>query len=151
MAARRAGAEQRGVPRLRDFASDVPRSRDATKRASRLALLGASASQDGVDGRSGGPRRGEERLPSLVSRARAITASPSRRQRWAGTRATVYLRKTRSCTRARIEALGARVAWTSGTYDDAVERAAYGDGLLIADTSTYSDDQVVRDVMDGHG
>lgn len=72
--------------------------------------------------------------------------------RWAGTRATIYLAEDANPVRAaRIEAMGGHIAWVPGTYDDAVERAIKGDGLVIADTSTDPDNGVVRDVKDGYG
>ena len=107
--------------------------------------------------RTGAPDRRELRghsreLPALVcasagNHGLAVAAAA----RWAGTEATVYLAEGADRARAaRIEALGARVVWTPGTYDDAVERASHSDGLLIADTSADPDDRVVRDVMEGY-
>ena len=97
-------------------------------------------------------RSGARRLPALVcasagNHGLAVAAAA----RWAGTEATVYLSESANRARAaRIEALGARVMWTPGTYDDAVEQAASSEGLVIADTSADPDDEVVRDVMDGY-
>ncbi len=139
VAALRALARAAGVSRLRNLRSNVSHSHDVGA-ASRPTARGASVA-------------GELRLPNLVcasagNHGLAVAAAA----RWAGTRATVYLAESASRERAaRIEALGARVVWTPGTYDDAVERAANAEGLLIADTSPDPDDQVVRDVMDGYG
>jgi diaminopropionate ammonia-lyase len=97
-------------------------------------------------------RGGGRALPQLVcasagNHGLAVAAAA----RWAGTQATVYLAEGANRARAaRIEALGARIVWTPGTYDDAVEQASKSDGLVIADTSTDPDDPVVRDVMDGY-
>lgn len=139
VAALRALARAADVPRIRDLRNDVSCSRGVGE-ASRPTVLDASAA-------------GELRLPGLVcasagNHGLAVAAAA----RWAGTGATVYLAESANRARAaRIEALGAHVVWTPGTYDDAVERAAHADGLLIADTSPNPYDQVVRDVMEGYG
>lgn len=73
-----------------------------------------------------------------------------------GASATIYLPASVDPVRAeRIIALGGRVILVEGTYDEAVEQAEQAsarDGcLLIADTASGPDSQVVRDVMDGYG
>jgi diaminopropionate ammonia-lyase len=73
----------------------------------------------------------------------------------AGTTASIYLPRGVSKERcARIESVGATIAWVEGTYDDAVDQAAEaarrGEGLLIPDTSSDPSDPVVRDVMAGY-
>lgn len=72
-----------------------------------------------------------------------------------GTQALVYLPASTSAVRARrIAGRGARLIRIDGTYDDAVfaarESARRGEGLLIADTSERSDDEIVSDVMEGY-
>lgn len=76
--------------------------------------------------------------------------------RRAAVAATVYLPSGVDPIRAeRIESMGARIVWISGTYDDAVNAAsraaANGDGLLIPDTSDDPENVVVQDVMQGYG
>ena len=126
VASLRAMARVAGVTRLRDLRTDVLGRRELHGHANGLpALVCASAGNHGL----------------------AVAAAA----RWAGTHATVYLAGSANRARAaRIEALGAHVAWTAGTYDDAVERASNSDGLVIPDTSTDPDNRVVRDVMDGY-
>jgi len=95
-------------------------------------------------------------LPRLIcasdgNHGLAVTAAAAR----VGARATIYLPSCVGAARAdRIEALGGRVLWVSGTYDDAVIVAASaaerGLGLLIPDTSSELDNSVVRDVMAGY-
>ncbi len=73
----------------------------------------------------------------------------------AGASATIFLHEGVGAARAeRIKALGANIAWTSGTYDDAVRaaRAAASreEGLLVPDTSADPNDVAVRDVMRGY-
>jgi len=121
VAALRALARVAGVTRLRDLRREVSLARSLGP----PTLVCASAGNHGL----------------------AVAAAA----RWAGTRATVYLAESANRARAaRIEALGARVVWTPGTYDDAVAHASRDEGLLIADTSASSDDPVVRDVMAGY-
>ena len=121
VAALRALARVAGVTRLRDLRREVSLARSLGP----PTLVCASAGNHGL----------------------AVAAAA----RWAGTRATVYLAESANRARAaRIEALGARVVWTPGTYDDAVAHASRDEGLLIADTSASSDDPVVRDVMTGY-
>lgn len=76
--------------------------------------------------------------------------------RLAGASARIYLHATVPEARARrIRNQGADVVWVEGTYDDAVHAAARsasdGDGLLISDTASDLEDQVVADVMSGYG
>jgi len=56
---------------------------------------------------------------------------------------------------AAIEALGAKLIWIDGSYDDSVraaDRMARDNGwLLIADTSTDAEDPTTRRVMQGYG
>lgn len=56
---------------------------------------------------------------------------------------------------AAIEALGAKLVWIDGSYDDSVraaDRMARDNGwLLIADTSTDTEDPTTRRVMQGYG
>lgn len=73
-----------------------------------------------------------------------------------GVGCTVYLPVGTEPLRAeRIQAMGAKIVWISGTYDDAVRAASQaatrGDGLLISDTSDDPHNVVVRDVMEGYG
>jgi diaminopropionate ammonia-lyase len=97
-----------------------------------------------------------ESLPRLIcasdgNHGLAVAAAARR----AGARASIYLPVGVSRRRAeRIEACGGEILWVSGTYDDAVsaaaEAAAHGAGILIPDTSTDPDDDVVKDVMSGY-
>ncbi|RDZ28184.1 pyridoxal-phosphate dependent enzyme [Lysobacter silvisoli] len=82
----------------------------------------------------------------------AVAAAAAR----VGAACTVYLPEHVDAERARrIVRLGARVERVRGTYDDAVDAAAYaaqrGEGLLIADTGPDPNDPVVADVMAGYG
>lgn len=96
-------------------------------------------------------------LPQLIcasdgNHGLAVTAAAQR----AGAGATIYLADSVNPVRAaKIEALGGRIAWIAGTYDDAVDAAATaaarGDGILVSDTVPDPDDPVVRDVMAGYG
>ena len=74
--------------------------------------------------------------------------------RKAGTTCSVYLPSAASPERAaRIEAMGARVIRTNGTYDDAVREAAEAageDAILVPDTSIDPNDRVLADVMAGY-
>jgi diaminopropionate ammonia-lyase len=98
----------------------------------------------------------QESLPRLLcasdgNHGLAVAAAARR----AGARASIYLPISVSRRRAgRIEACGGEIVWISGTYDDAVnaaaEAAAHGVGLLIPDTSTDPNDEVVKDVMRGY-
>ena len=132
----RALARVAGVSRLRDL---------------RSAERGFAEPRDAARGHHELQSRARE-LPALVcasagNHGLAVAAAA----RWAGTEATVYLAENANRARAaRIEALGARVVWTPGTYDDAVERASNSEGLVIADTSGNPEDLVVRDVMEGY-
>ncbi|QAY79216.1 pyridoxal-phosphate dependent enzyme [Sphingosinicella sp. BN140058] len=95
-------------------------------------------------------------LPPLVcasdgNHGLAVAAAASA----AATRAIVFLHDDVDHRRAaRIRELGAEIVRVSGTYDDAVDRAATfaagGGGLLIADTSERTDDPVVTDVIAGY-
>ena len=95
-------------------------------------------------------------LPRLIcasdgNHGLAVAAAASR----AGAAASIYLPVSVSRLRAdRIEACGGEIVWISGTYDDAVsaaaQAAARGAGLLIQDTSTDPNDEVVKDVMAGY-
>jgi diaminopropionate ammonia-lyase len=81
----------------------------------------------------------------------AVAAAASR----AGAGASIYLPVSVSRRRAdRIQACGGEIVWISGTYDNAVsaaaQAAARGEGLLIPDTSTDSNDEVVKEVMAGY-
>ncbi|MEP7246175.1 MAG: pyridoxal-phosphate dependent enzyme, partial [Gammaproteobacteria bacterium] len=101
-------------------------------------------------------RISRESLPQLIcasdgNHGLSVAAAAQR----AGSGASIYLAVGVSRVRAdRIEALGGKIIWTSGTYDDAVRKAAAaaarGEGLLISDTSTDPNDSVVKDVMAGY-
>jgi diaminopropionate ammonia-lyase len=96
-------------------------------------------------------------LPRLICASEgnhglAVAAAAAR----AGARASVYLPLEVSAARAgRIEERGAEIVRVDGTYDDAVAAAAAaaarGEGILIPDTSSDSNDAVVKDVMAGYG
>jgi diaminopropionate ammonia-lyase len=95
-------------------------------------------------------------LPRLIcasdgNHGLAVAAAAKR----AGARASIHLPASVAQVRAdRIEALGGEVVRIHGTYDDAVRdaaaAAARGEGLLVPDTSTDPNDNVVKDVMDGY-
>lgn len=99
---------------------------------------------------------GSSKLPRLIcasdgNHGLAVAAAAQT----AGARATIFLHSGVEKERAaRIAALGADIAWTEGTYDDAVDAARTaameGDGLLVPDTSADPDDATVRDVMRGY-
>jgi len=92
------------------------------------------------------------RLPPLVCASSGNHGlSVAAAARWVGTQATVFMAEIANPARAaRIEGLGARVVWTPGTYDDAVDRAAESDGFLVADTSPEPDDPVLCDILEGY-
>ena len=120
--------------------------------AAERALARATAAADAQAG-----ERSTSRLPRLIcasdgNHGLAVAAAARR----AGTACTVYLPTGVDPLRAaRIGAVGARIQWIAGTYDDAVcaaaAAAANGGGLLIADTGDDPDSPVVRDVMQGYG
>jgi diaminopropionate ammonia-lyase len=95
-------------------------------------------------------------LPSLIcasdgNHGLAVAAAA----RMAGTTALIYLPMRISGPRARrLEAQGAELVWIRGTYDDAVDAAAAaaarGKGVLISDTSSDPDDNIVREVIAGY-
>jgi diaminopropionate ammonia-lyase len=101
-------------------------------------------------------RSERKRLPTLLCASEGnhgLAVAAAARRGWSS--ATVYLPSGASKTRAeRIEAMGGKVLWVSGTYDDSViaaaNAAANGDGLLVPDTSANPSDPVVQDVLDGY-
>ncbi len=87
----------------------------------------------------------------LRQRGQSWPCRGSRRALGRDSRDGLPFRERESCARAaRIEALGARIIWTPGTYDDAVAQAARDDGLRDRRHLRRPDDPVVRDVMDGY-
>lgn len=101
------------------------------------------------------PRR--KALPHLICASdgnHGLSVAAAARK--AGVGSVIYLPVSVNLVRAgRIEAMGGRVAWVQGTYDDAVTMAMAaaqrGEGLLVPDTSPDADDLVVQDVMAGYG
>ena len=76
----------------------------------------------------------------------------ARMARHFGLEATVFV--PADMVRARREAIaaeGARGEVVDGTYDDAVERAAAGEGLVIQDTAWPGYEQIPAWVVDGYG
>ena len=146
VASLRALARLTGVARLSDLrgaaAAIDQQPGDGNERS-------AGASSGGLHS---GQRPHVARLPPLVCASSGNHGlSVAAAARWVGMGATVFMAESANPARAaRIETLGARVIWTPGTYDDAVDQAAESDGFLIADTSPDADDPVVRDVLEGY-
>lgn len=74
---------------------------------------------------------------------------------WVGASARIYLSRGVASWRVdRIIARRGKIVLVDGTYDDAVAAARHaascGEGLLIGDTSTVTDDRVVGDVLAGY-
>ena len=123
-----------------------------------VAGLGALAKSAGLDDIGALLADPPARLPQLIcasdgNHGLAVAAAAQR----AGTSATIYLPAAVPTLRSdRIAALGGKIVWVDGSYDDAVDAAlaavaAHDGAILVADTTDRLDDPMVAKVMQGYG